>query len=304
MLAVSRMRIPEFVHDVIDDPRQRGILVAGSLALFAVGLVPRVLSPGLPNSQELLKAQPEVENLFLLLSFLSTAAVMIGGLVSDLFRHRALMVGALSTMAVAGVLSIVVDDGPLYYATNFVAVGAAGVVLAYGIGSVAITYEGVARATALGFVYAAYGGGSALAPAVLTLFPQVLPGAGPGGADLHVRHATGLLPLGARGGRGSVGSLSLDATPAWVPAGEPHARHAGGTLVHQHPRSRQWCPQHRGRGRRRPSCLSPVVGPPSCCCHCASDEPRRWSRSCGSTSAPLEQHLRSGSRSASPRPSR
>jgi len=224
---VTRIRIPAFVHEVIDDPRQRGILIAGSLALFAVGLVPRVLSPGLPNSQELLKSRPEVENLFLLLSFLSTAAVIVGGLVSDLFRHRVLMVGALTVMVASGLISIAVAGGPLFYASNFLGVGAAGVALAYGIGSVAITYEGVARATALGFVYAAYGGGSALAPTVLTLFPQLLPSSGPGleaGFSFDTRLAYGLSAGAA--------AIALWAAFRWTPR-LPGSLPASRTLVTQ-----------------------------------------------------------------------
>ena len=60
---MSRLKLPEFIHEVIDDTQQPGIHIAGSLASFAVGLLPRVLSPGLPNPQEMLKAEPEVENL-------------------------------------------------------------------------------------------------------------------------------------------------------------------------------------------------------------------------------------------------
>ena len=179
MCPVNRPTLPLFVHEVVDDPRRRGILFAGCVALFAVGLVPRVLSPGLPSAQEMLKAKPEIENLFLLFTFLSTAAVILGGLVSDLFRRRALMLGALSAMVAADVLCLILDDGPLFYAANFTAVAAAGIVLAYGIGSVAIAFEGVPRATALGVVYAAYGAGSALAPALLTLFPRLVPSTDP-----------------------------------------------------------------------------------------------------------------------------
>ena len=69
---------------------------------------------------------------------------------------------------------------PIFYGANFIAVAATGVVLAYGIGAVAITYEGIPRATALGFVYAAYGAGAAASPAVLTLFPRLLPSDEPG----------------------------------------------------------------------------------------------------------------------------
>ncbi|MFV2062711.1 MAG: MFS transporter [Chloroflexota bacterium] len=176
---MSRFTVPEFIHEVIDDPRQRGILISGSLALFAVGLVPRVLSPGLPTAQEALRAQPEIENLFLLLSFASTATIIVGGLVSDLFRRRALLVGGLALMLAGSITSVVFPHGPMFYAANFTSIAAAGVVLAYGIGSVAVAYEGVARATALGFVYGAFGAGSAASPAVLTLFPRLIPSEDP-----------------------------------------------------------------------------------------------------------------------------
>jgi MFS family permease len=172
---VSRLKLPEFIHEVIDDPRQRGILISGSLALFAVGLVPRVLSPGLPTAQEALRTQPDLQNLFLLLAFISTATVILGGLVSDLFRRRSLLVGGLAVMVVASITSILFPQGGVFVAANFISIAATGVVLAYGIGAVAITYEGIPRATALGFVYGAFGAGAAASPAVLTLFPRLLP---------------------------------------------------------------------------------------------------------------------------------
>jgi MFS family permease len=172
---VRRIELPEFIHDVVDDPRQRGILIAGSLALFAVGLVPRVLSPGLPSAQEALRTQPDLQNLFLVLAFASTATIILGGLISDLFRRRELLIGALAIMLLASLVNIVVPHGYLFFGANIVAVAATGVVLAYSIGTVAVTYEGVARATALGAVYGAYGAGTAASPAVLTLFPRLLP---------------------------------------------------------------------------------------------------------------------------------
>jgi hypothetical protein len=177
---MRRVKLPEFIHEVIDDPRQRGILVAGTLALFAVGLVPRVLSPGLPTAQEALRTQPELQNLLLLLAFASTATVLLGGLASDVLRQRWLLVGGLTVVAGSAVVAIIFDRGPAFYLTNFVGVAAAGLVLAYGIGSVAIAYEGIPRATALGFVYAAFGAGTAASPAVLTLFPRLIPSQEPG----------------------------------------------------------------------------------------------------------------------------
>jgi MFS family permease len=177
---VSRIKLPEFIHEVIDDPRQRGILLAGSLALFAVGLIPRALSPGLPTAQQALRAQPELQNLFLLLAFGSTATILLGGLASDVLRHRALLVGGLAVMLASCLVAIVFPSGPLYYAASFIGIAASGLVLAYGIGSVAIAYSGIPRATALGFVYGAFGAGAAASPAVLTLFPRLIPSDEPG----------------------------------------------------------------------------------------------------------------------------
>jgi DHA2 family multidrug resistance protein-like MFS transporter len=177
---VIRPRLPEFVQDVVRDPSQRGILIAGALALFAVGMVPRVLSPGLPDVQQRLREQPGLEDVFLLLSLLSAAAVIVGGLISDIFRRRGVLIGALALMLGGMLTCVLVDHGPVYYAAGLLAVAASGVVLAYGIGSVAVAYEGVPRATALGALYAAYGAGGALAPALLTVLVVRIPSVDPG----------------------------------------------------------------------------------------------------------------------------
>jgi DHA2 family multidrug resistance protein-like MFS transporter len=208
-----RMRIPAFVDEVVRDPRQRGILIAGSLALFAVGLVPRALSPGLPNAQEALRARPDVENLFLFLSFLSAGTVVLGGLAADLVRRRWLLLGGLVAMAGGCLVAVVVDDGPVYYAATAVAVAASGVVLAYGIGSVAIAYEGVPRATALGAVYAAYGAGSATAPALFTLLVVRIPSSDPSVPDGYA-FETWL----AYGAAALAALVALWAARRWVPA--------------------------------------------------------------------------------------
>jgi MFS family permease len=177
---VSRVEVPDFIREVFEDAARRNVLIACLLAVLAVGLVPYLLSPGLPSAQEAIRQRPEIQNLFLLLAFTSTATILIGGLVSDIYRHRSLMVGGLLVMMVGSALSIVIDDGSVFYVCNFAAAAAAGVVLAYGIGSVAIAYQGIPRATALGFVYAAFGVGAAASPAVLTLFPVTIPSTDPG----------------------------------------------------------------------------------------------------------------------------
>jgi MFS family permease len=209
---MSRLAVPGFVHEIIDDPRQRGILVSGSLALFAVGLVPRVLSPGLPDVQQRLHEQPTIGNLYLLISFGAAAAVLLGGMASDLVRRRGLLLGALGLMAVSGLVSLLVTSGPLYYLASIVGVLAAGVALAYGIGAVAMAYDGVPRATALGVVYGAYGAGSALAPLLMTIvlvrIPSGVPGE-PAGFEYLTWPAELATLIGA--------SIALAAAAQWMP---------------------------------------------------------------------------------------
>ena len=210
---MSRLKVPDFIEDVIRDPQQRGILITGILALFAVGVVPRVLEPGLPTSQERLKTQPEIENLFYLLAFVSAATIILGGLVSDVFRRRSLFLGALAVQSGGALHNVFIDDGPTYYIASIAMVTAAGVVLAYGIGSVAIAYRGAERGTALGFVYGAMGAGSALAPALLTAFLVRTPSEDPAqpagfGFDTWLAYAIAALAAG----------LALWAAYRWMPA--------------------------------------------------------------------------------------
>ena len=115
------MKVPEFITDVFKDPQQRGILIAGTLSILAVGLVPRVFSPGLVDAQQALKTQPQAENLLLLLSFVSAAVTILGGLVADFLRRRSVLVVSLALMAGAGVVSIFITEGVIYYAATFIA---------------------------------------------------------------------------------------------------------------------------------------------------------------------------------------
>jgi MFS family permease len=138
-----------------------------------------VLSPGLPNAQEAIRVEPEIQNLFVFLALISTATIIVGGLISDVVRRRWLLLAGLAFMLAASLVAAISQREAVFYAANFVAVAASGLVLAYAIGSVALAYEGIPRATALGFVYGAFGLGAAASPALLTLFPELLPSTDP-----------------------------------------------------------------------------------------------------------------------------
>jgi MFS family permease len=169
---MPRLSLPAFVHEVVDDPRQRGILVAGSLAVFAAGLVPRLLAPGLPAIQSSLRSDPGFQSYLLVAAFLSAAVVLVGGVIGDIWRRRRVLVGALLVMVASDATTILLPDGPFASMAELAGITAAAVVLTFAIGSVALAYEGVARATALGVVYAAYGAATAAATPLLLLLGQ------------------------------------------------------------------------------------------------------------------------------------
>ncbi len=80
-MSVTRVksRLPEFVADLGREPGALGILAAGSLALFAVGLDPKVLSSGMPDAQVALRERPQLEAVFLLTAIVQAAFLLIGG---------------------------------------------------------------------------------------------------------------------------------------------------------------------------------------------------------------------------------
>jgi DHA2 family multidrug resistance protein-like MFS transporter len=107
-----------------------------------------------------------------MVAFLSAAVVIVGGIVGDIWRRRRVLVAALLVMVICDVVTIVLPSGGLANAVEAVGIAASAVVLTFGIGSVALAYEGATRATALGVVYAAYGAATASATPLLLLFGQ------------------------------------------------------------------------------------------------------------------------------------
>jgi MFS family permease len=159
--------VPEFIAE-LGRPRAALLaLVAGSLALFAAGLDPRVFSSGTPDAQTALREQPQLEALFLLGSVAEAACLLIGGVLGDVVgRRRILMLGLLS-LAVCEAGAMLTGEGLLFYAFRIAAVASVGLVLPVSLAIVAVAYKGAARATALGLAYSASGAATAIAPAIL-----------------------------------------------------------------------------------------------------------------------------------------
>ena len=98
------------------------------------------------------------------------ACCSIGGVLGDADGRRRLLLGALGTMLVTAVIGLFVTDGPVFVISRIVGLSAASVTLPMALAGVAVTYDGIPRATAIGIAYAAYGAATAAGPILLTLF--------------------------------------------------------------------------------------------------------------------------------------
>jgi len=169
-----RLKLPEFLAQLGQPPEAFAALVAGSFALLAVGLDPRVFSAGTPDAQAALRERPQLESLFLLAAVLEAAFLLAGGILGDTIGRRRVMLGGLVALFVCETGALLTAGGPLFVAFRVAAVASTGLVLPVSLAVVALAYVGVARATALGMAYAALGMGTAIAPAVLiALSPTV-----------------------------------------------------------------------------------------------------------------------------------
>jgi MFS family permease len=162
----SRRRLPAFIRGVVEDRAALRTLVAASTAIAAVGLDPHILDPGMPNVRAALKAEPDLQSLFMLAAVVQSGFVLLGGLLADAFRSVRLVRAALCGLVATSLLAVLVPSGPGLIAIRFVAWGFGGLVLPFAIGAVATSYGRAARATALGVAYAVLGAATAAAPAL------------------------------------------------------------------------------------------------------------------------------------------
>jgi len=163
----KKSRLPDFVTDLWQDPGAFQILIAASLALFAVGLDPKVLSSGMPDAQAALRERPQLESVFLLTAIVSAAFLLVGGVLGDLVGRKRILLIGLVGLAVSELAAIVFPSGLPLLAIRVAASAFGGIILPVALALVALAYHGVTRATALGIAYAALGASTALAPALL-----------------------------------------------------------------------------------------------------------------------------------------
>ncbi len=168
------MRLPDppsFLVELVAEPKARDALLAGSVALFAAGMDPKVWSAGLPSVQAAIRARPEIEALALVMAVLGAGVLFLGGAIGDSSRARPIVIGGLVVLLGAALFGLIVPDGPLFITSRVIGSAASAFIIPVSLASVAISYTGAARATAIGIAYGALGAASALTPILLQLLP-------------------------------------------------------------------------------------------------------------------------------------
>jgi len=169
---MRRPPLPAFVAEIVAEPRARRALLAGSAALFAAGLNPQVWSASLPSVQAAIRARPELEAVTLVAAVLGAGLLFVGGALGDTSRARPIVLGGLVVELLASVVGLVVMAGPVFLVSRAVGAAAAAFIIPVSLASVATSYRGVARATAIGLAYGAYGAAGAVGPILLQLLPD------------------------------------------------------------------------------------------------------------------------------------
>jgi MFS family permease len=169
---VRRPAVPSFVAELFAEPLPRNGLLAGSAALFAAALDPKVWGPSLPTVQAAIRERPALEAIVLLAALGGSALLLLGGAIGDSARARPIIVGGLAVELAAAAVSMLVSSGTLFVASRFVGHAAAAFIIPASLALVATSYHGIARATAIGLAYGAYGAAGAAAPILLQLIPD------------------------------------------------------------------------------------------------------------------------------------
>jgi DHA2 family multidrug resistance protein-like MFS transporter len=165
----QRVRLPQFLTDVVGDRAGRPVLFAAFIALAAVGLDPPILEPAMPSMQSAIRSAPDLQSLLLVVAVWKAAAVLIGGVLADVFRSRRLLQLGLLGLVVGSIVGALVTTGPVFFLARLISTMSVGIVLPFVIGSVGTVYSGIPRATAIGLAYSGLGLAQAVAPVITLL---------------------------------------------------------------------------------------------------------------------------------------
>jgi MFS family permease len=174
MTVMSRViaHVPPEILGIARDRPKLGILLVAIIATLAAGLDPHVFGPSSPSVQAALRTRPQVETVYLLSVVAMAAAFLVGGVIGDLGRRRRVLLVGLGLLAIGETVAMLGEGGPVFPIGRVLAAAGVGLSVPVALAWVAITYDGVARATAIGFTYAAYGGGVGIAATLVNLFAQ------------------------------------------------------------------------------------------------------------------------------------
>lgn len=165
-------RVPPEILDIARDRQKLGILVAAILASVAAGLDPHVFGPATPTVQAALRTRPEIETVYLFTAIAQVACFLIGGVIGDLGRRRRVLLVGLGLVVIGETIALFSDRGAAFLVARVVAACGVGLTVPVAMAWVALTYDGVARATAIGFTYAAFGAGVGIAATLVNVFIQ------------------------------------------------------------------------------------------------------------------------------------
>ena len=168
---MRRPPLPAVLADVLNDRVARPALLVGSVALVAAAMDPRIWGPSLSNVQAAIRERPSIEVLVLLGAVAGAALLLLGGAIGDSARARPIILGGLLVELLASVVGLLVPVGGVFIAARFVGHAASAFVIPVSLALVATSYHGVARATAIGLAYGAYGAAGAAAPILLQIVP-------------------------------------------------------------------------------------------------------------------------------------
>jgi MFS family permease len=169
---VRRPAVPQFIAELFAAPIPRNGLLAGSAALFAAALDPKVWGPSQPTVQAAIRERPQLEAIVLLAALGGSALLLLGGAIGDSNRARPIIVGGLAVELAAAGVSLAIPTGALFVISRFAGHAAAAFIIPAALALVATSYHGIARATAIGLAYGAYGAAGAAAPILLQLIPD------------------------------------------------------------------------------------------------------------------------------------
>lgn len=154
------------------DRPKLGVLVVAIVATLAAGLDPHVFGPSSPTVQTALRSRPQIETVYLFAVVAQAACFLIGGVIGDLGRRRRVLLVGLTLLTIGETLALLGEGGVLFVVGRMLAGAGVGLSVPVALAWVALTYDGVARATAIGFTYAAYGAGVGIAATLVNLFAQ------------------------------------------------------------------------------------------------------------------------------------